>query len=126
MRGVTLLSPIPMERLPYYHILHLLSLIVLTAHTFMAFANPAPENRKRTMIITGIASLLLFVSGFGMLTVLKISFSTGWVLVKFVCWLGLSALAGMAYRKSHLRGVLSIVALALIVVSLFMVYLKPF
>ena len=34
-----------MERLPYYQILHLLSLIVLTAHTFMAFANPAPENR---------------------------------------------------------------------------------
>ena len=44
-----------MDRLPYYHILHLLSLIVLTAQTFMAFANPAPENKKRTMMITGIA-----------------------------------------------------------------------
>ena len=53
-----------MERLPYYQLLHLLSLIVLTAHTFMAFANPAPENRKRTMMITGIASLLMFISGF--------------------------------------------------------------
>ncbi len=115
-----------MERLPYYHILHLLSLIVLTAHTFMAFANPAPENRKRTMMITGIAALLMFVSGYGMLHVLAIPFSTGWVLVKFMCWLGLSALAGIAYRKAHLRGVLSTVALALIVVALFMVYLKPF
>ena len=37
------------------------SLLVLTAHTYMAFANPAPENRKRTMMITGIASLLALV-----------------------------------------------------------------
>jgi len=126
MRGVTIFPPKPMERLPYYHILHLLSLIVLTAHTFMAFANPAPENRKKTMMITGIAALLMFISGYGMLHLLAIPFSTGWVLVKFVCWLGLSALAGMAYRKSHLRGALSVVALALITVALFMVYLKPF
>ncbi len=115
-----------MERLPYYQILHLLSLIVLTAHTFMAFANPAPENRKRTMMITGIAALLMFISGYGMLHLLKIPFTTGWVLVKFGCWLGLSALAGFAYRKAHLRGVLSIVALLLIVVALCMVYLRPF
>ncbi len=115
-----------MERLPYYHILHLLSLIVLTAHTFMAFANPAPENRKRTLMITGIASLLMLGSGFGMMAVLKLSYSAGWVLVKFVCWFGLSALAGIAYRKAHLRGVLSTVALGLIATALFMVYLRPF
>lgn len=115
-----------MDRLPYYHILHLLALIVLTAQTFMAFANPLPENKKRTMIITGIASLLIFVSGFGMLTVLKIPFSTGWVLVKLVCWFFLSGLAGIAYRKAHLRGALSVVALSLVTVALFMVYLRPF
>lgn len=115
-----------MERLPYYQILHLLSLIVLTAHTFMAFANPAPENRKRTMMITGIAALLMFISGFAMLSVNKIPFTTGWVLVKLVCWLGLSGLAGMAYRKAHLRGALSTIALVLIVTALFMVYRRPF
>ena len=38
-----------MERLPYYQLLHIFSLLVLTAHTFMAFANPAPENRGRTL-----------------------------------------------------------------------------
>jgi len=115
-----------MERLPYYQILHLFSLIVLTAHTFMAFANPAPENRKRTMMITGIAALLMFISGFAMLSVNKIPFTEGWVLVKLVCWLGLSALAGVAYRKAHLRGVLSTIALVLIVTALFMVYRRPF
>jgi uncharacterized membrane protein SirB2 len=115
-----------MERLPYYHILHVLSLIVLTTHTFMAFANPLPENRKRTMMITGIASLLMLVSGWGMLHLLQVPFSTGWVVVKALCWLGFSSLAGFAYRKAHLRGVLSFVGLSLLVVALFMVYLKPF
>lgn len=114
-----------MERLPYYQLLHLLSLIVLTAHTFMAFANPVPENRKRTLMITGIAALLMFVSGFGMLTVQKIPFLTGWVLVKLGCLIGFSALAGIAYRKAHLRNQLSRVALALIAVAVTMVYFRP-
>ncbi len=115
-----------MDRLSYYHILHVLALIVLTAQTFMAFANPAPENKKMTMIITGIASLLMLVSGFGMIHLLHIPLSSGWLIVKMVCWLFLSGLAGIAYRKAHLRGALGIVALALVTVALFMVYLKPF
>jgi len=115
-----------MERLPYYQVLHLLSLIVLTAQTFMAFANPLPENRKRTMIITGIAALLMFISGFGMLTINKIPFaSTPWIWVKTACWLGVSAMAGMAYRKAHLRGALSVVTMALIGVAIVMVYFRP-
>ncbi|MDI1319641.1 MAG: hypothetical protein PSW75_05525 [bacterium] len=114
-----------MERLPYYQLLHILSLIVLTAHTFMAFANPAPENRKRTLIITGSAALLMLGAGFGMLTLNKIPFATGWVIVKFVCWLGLSALAGIAYRRPHLRGTLSTIGLVLIAVAVFMVYFRP-
>ena len=114
-----------MERLPYYQILHLLSLIVLTAHTFMAFANPAPENRRRTMLVTGIAALLMFISGFGMLTVQKIPFATGWVIVKLVCLIGLSGLSGFAYRRAHLRNTLSLVALVLVVAALAMVYFRP-
>ena len=115
-----------MERLPYYLLLHLLSLIVLTAHSFMAFANPAPEQRKSTMMITGIAALLMLGSGFAMLALNKIPFATGWVLVKFFCWLGLSALAGVAYRRPHLRGALSLTALVLIAAALVMVIFKPF
>jgi len=115
-----------MERLPYYQLLHIFSLLVLTAHTFMAFGNPDPANRKRTMMITGIASLLMFVSGFAMLSLNKIPFSTGWVIVKLFCWLGLSALAGIAYRRAHLRGALSLIALVLVLVAVFMVYFRPF
>jgi uncharacterized membrane protein SirB2 len=115
-----------MERLPYYKLLHIFSLLVLTAHTFMAFANPDPVNRKRTMMITGIASLLLFISGYGMLHLEKIPFTTGWVLVKFVCWLGLSSLAGITYRRAQLRGVLSLVALVLMLTAAFMGTFRPF
>lgn len=115
-----------MERLPYYQLLHVLSLVVLTAQTFMAFANPLPENRKRTMMITGIAAVLMFVSGFGMLSINKISFATGWVIVKLVCWLGVSAMAGLAYRKAHLRASLSVVTMVLLTTAIFMVYFRPF
>ena len=115
-----------MERLPFYQLLHIFSLLVLTAHTFMAFGNPDPVNRKRTMMITGIASLLMLVSGFAMLSLNKIPFATGWVIVKIVCWLGLSALAGIAYRRAHLRGALSLIALVLMLVAVTMVYFRPF
>lgn len=115
-----------MDRLPYYQVLHILSLIVLIAQTFMAFANPQPETRKRTMMITGIAALLMFISGFGMLTINKIPFaSTPWIWVKTICWLGVAAMAGMAYRKAHLRTMLSLVTMAMLAVAVFMVYFRP-
>jgi uncharacterized membrane protein SirB2 len=76
-------------------------------------------------MITGIAALLMFISGFGMLTVAKIPFLTGWVIVKLVCWLGLSALAGIVYRKAHLRSALSYVALGCIALAVVMVYFRP-
>jgi uncharacterized membrane protein SirB2 len=107
----------------YYYLLHLFSLFVLTAHTFMAFANPDPANRKRTMMITGIATLLVLVSGFGLLAKLHSNQFQGWVIVKLVCWLLLSGLAGIVYRRPHLRGALSATALTLILVALTMVYI---
>ncbi len=110
----------------FYYILHVFSLLVLTAHTYMALANPAPENRKRTLMITGIATVLMLVSGFGLLSKLHGNHFYGWVIVKMVCWLGFSALAGLAYRKAHLRGLLSFIGLVLLLVALVMVYLRPF
>jgi hypothetical protein len=115
-----------MDRLPYYHLLHLFSLFVLTAHTFMAFGNPDPMNRKRTMMITGIATLFVLISGFGMLSVLKIPVSTGWVVVKLVCWLGVSSVAGVVYRRAQLRGLLSLITLLLLLTAVYMVYFRPF
>lgn len=109
----------------FYSILHVFALLVLTAHTFMAFANPAPENRKQTLIITGIASLLMLVSGFGMVAKLYQNHIFGWMVVKMVCWLLFSGMAGMAYRRPQLRGKFALIGLTLLLVALLMVYLKP-
>lgn len=115
-----------MDKLLLYKLLHVFALVVQTAHTFMAFANPIPENRMRTLMVTGIASLIMLGTGFGMLAVEKIPVMTGWVIVKFVCWLAFGSLAGIVYRKAHLRGLLSMITFSLILVALVMVFFRPF
>jgi len=110
----------------YYKILHVFSLLVLTAWTFAAFANPDPANRKQTLIVTGVAALLMFVSGFGLLAKLYAHQFPGWVIVKMVCWLVFSALAGLAFRRPHLRSRLALLGFTALLIALVMVYAKPF
>lgn len=114
-----------MDKLALYHLVHLFSLFVLTAHTFMAFANPDPVNKRWTMTITGIAAVFVLVSGFGMLHMLAIPFGTGWVIVKFVCWVVFSSISGLVYRRAQLRGVFGMITLLVILTAVYMVYFKP-
>lgn len=107
-----------------YYIIHVVSVLVLTAYTFYAFAAPA-ETRKRVLMISGIASILALVGGFGLQAKLHYGFP-GWLIVKIVCWLGLSALTGIGYRRRGAVGALSLVAILLVVVAVVMVYTKPF
>lgn len=110
----------------FYHILHVFSVFVLTGYTFYAFAAPA-ETRKKVLIVTGIASLLVFISGFGLITKLLGAGSGMWPLwawIKLVSWLGLSALAGIGYRRRAKAPVFIAVALALIFVAIYAVYTK--
>jgi hypothetical protein len=107
-----------------YSILHVISILVLTGYTFYAFAAGA-ETRKRVMMITGIASVLALVGGFGLQAKLNLGFP-GWLIVKLVCWLGLSALAGFGYRRRGAAGSLAAVAVILSFIAVLMVYLKPF
>ena len=99
-----------------YSILHVTSVLVLTGYTFYAFA-AAPETRKKVMIITGVASLLALVGGFGLQAKLGVGFP-GWLIVKLVCWLGLSALAGFGYRRRGAAGMLAMVAVVLTLIQL--------
>src|SRR5690349_1286086 len=92
-----------------YYILHVTSVLVLTGYTCYALAG-VPETRKRVMMRTGIASILVRVGGFGWQAKLGYGFP-GWLIVKLVCWLGLSALAGFGYRKRGAAGALAAVAL---------------
>jgi len=110
-------------KLQIYQIMHVASMVVLTAFTFMAFANPDPQGKKKTMMITGICSLLMLIGGFGMLSVLKYGFPA-WVFIKIVCWLGVSGMAGMAYRKPEKAATWQIMTLAFLIVAVLTVYLK--
>jgi uncharacterized membrane protein SirB2 len=107
-----------------YHILHVISLLALYGGTFYAFAAPA-ETRKATLALTGVASLLMLISGFGLLAKLQLGFP-GWVIVKLVCWLGLSALGGIGYRRRGAIGALKGTAFGLAAAAVFMVYARPF
>jgi hypothetical protein len=108
----------------FYYILHVSAVLTMTGYTFYAFA-AAPETRKRVLMIGGIASLLALVGGFGLQAKLGYGFP-GWLIVKILCWLGLSALTGIGYRRRGAAGTLAVVAIALAVVAVVMVYLKPF
>jgi hypothetical protein len=111
-------------KLTTYHVLHLSSIIVLLAYTFYAFAAPA-ETRKRVVMITGVAALLTFISGFAMLGKLHLGFP-GWVAVKLVCWLGLSVMVSFAYRRRAQADAFMLVSLVLAITAVAMVFVRPF
>ncbi|EDY84949.1 hypothetical protein VDG1235_4583 [Verrucomicrobiia bacterium DG1235] len=107
-----------------YSLIHVFSILMLSGSIFYIAANPQKHKKKKMMAINGIVGLLALVGGFGLIAKLGYSYTAGWVIVKFVAWLFLMALAGMAYKKSKgfvLSGL--IVASA---VALYMVYFRPF
>ena len=108
-----------------YYVLHIGALFLLAGYTFYAFGAP-PETRKRVMMITGIASLLALIAGFGLQAKLGHKLSEPWLIVKIVCWFGLSALAGFGYRRRGAAGALAMVALLFGFIAVVMVYTKPF
>ena len=109
----------------FYYVLHVGAAFVLFGVTFRAFARPDAETRRGVMISSGIASLIVLIAGVGLLHKLGYGFP-GWVILKLVCWLALSALAGIAYRKPDKGGLLGWVATGVVVVALVAVYAKPF
>ena len=106
------------------HIIHVFSAIVLVATVFYACAG-APETRKKVLMFSGIASLLVLLTGIRMWQSFY-NFSGGWAVVKIVCWLGLSAFGGLAYKRRAKAGLWIMLSLVLSLVALVMVYVKPF
>lgn len=117
------MSPSPAE-LNLLHVLHVGSVIALIAYTFYAFAAP-PETRKPVLIGTGIAALLVLLTGIRMWQAQYQFVFMGWVVVKIVCWLGLSGLTGMAYRKREKARMFMTIVAVLALIALVMVYFKP-
>jgi hypothetical protein len=110
----------------FYHVIHVFSLAALVGYSFYAFAAPTPETKKRVMMVTGIASLGMLVAGVGLMHKMGYEWSAGWIWVKIACWVALSALPGMAYRRRERAGMFIVIALVLVLIAVSMVYYKPF
>jgi hypothetical protein len=106
------------------HILHVFGAIGLVASVFFACAG-APETRKKLLRWSGVANLLLVLTGVRMWQGLY-QFQGGWVWVKLFCWLALSAFAGIAYRRREKAQLWVVLSLTAALIALVMVYTRPF
>jgi uncharacterized membrane protein YccC len=110
-------------KIAFYEVLHVASMVLLTAFIFQAFANPDPKNRKKTGMITGILALLMLIGGFGLVATMKVGFPW-WVIVKLVCWFGLVSISGLGYRKPERIPMLTGAAIGLILIAIATVYFR--
>ena len=108
-----------------YSVIHVLAIILLAGLAFAAFANPAKTAKRNVLLASGICSLLALIAGFGLVAKLSIPFPfPAWILVKIFCWLGLSAMAGIAYRQPKKIPWLAGISIALLLLALCMVYFR--
>lgn len=106
------------------HIIHVFSAIVLVATTFYACAG-APETRKKVLMFSGIAGLLVLLTGIRMWQAIY-NFTAIWPVLKIVAWLGLSAFGGIAYKRRAKAGLWITLSLVLSLLAVALVYTKPF
>ena len=109
----------------YLQVFHLFSVFLLVGVTFAAFAAPQPENRRRSLMWSGLCSLSVVISGFAQLGIMGAGFP-GWAIVKLLCWLVLSVVAGIVFRKPNQITAWLVVSLVAILVAVGMVTFKPF
>lgn len=107
------------------HFLHVFGALLLVGYNFYAFAGPAAETRKKVMMVTGIASLLILLTGLRMWQALYGFGPFLWVIVKAVCWLALSGFAGVAYRRREKAGVFTGLTILFAALAVAMVYFQP-
>lgn len=110
-------------KLQIYQVLHVLSVILLTGFAFSAFAAPRPERKRFISIATGVMALIALVSAFGMISVTYGNHFAPWMFVKLGAWLGITALAGMVFRKPSLAGLYSIIVAVLTAIAVYTVYI---
>lgn len=111
--------------LPIFRIVHIVAVMLLLGITFVAIANPLAEHRKKVLMYSGIASLIVVLTGFGLLGSQHMGVPP-WAIVKALCWLTISALAGIAYRVKGKERLLFSLASGAMFFAVVMVSLKPF
>jgi hypothetical protein len=108
----------------FYKFLHVSSVLLLVGGVFYSFAAPQ-EARKRMLMLTGIAAVVVLFGGFGLLSKIHSNHFYAWVIVKIVAWLGLAGLTGIAFRRREKTGLWVSLAIALSLLSIAMAIFKP-
>ncbi|MBL0939588.1 MAG: hypothetical protein IBJ03_11875 [Gemmatimonadaceae bacterium] len=120
----------------FYEILHILGIALLFAAIGGVAVHAANGGNKansgtRGLVssIHGIGALLILVGGFGMLARIGFQHGTnfpGWLWVKIIVWLVLSAVALLPYRKPELARPFLVLLPVLAGVAVYMALYKPF
>lgn len=108
-----------------YQILHVGGAVLLFALTFSAFAAPRPERKKTLLAATGILSLIVLISAFGLIAKLHGNHFTGWMIAKIIIWLAVAAASGIAFRRPEKIPLLSWLTAILGLLAVHLVYTRP-
>lgn len=108
-----------------YFFLHIIGVLGMAGVSFFGLAHVVPERKRVLSILGGVLALVALVCGFGMLAVTGQGFPT-WAVVKLLCWLGISALGPISFRKPALAPRLAAICAAMLAVAVAMAVFKPF
>lgn len=112
-----------------YQILHVASMVFLVAAVFAIFAG-APESKRKTLsMLVGVLSVLALVGGFGLASSVHhmpnpITWPF-WIWGKVVCWLGISAIGGMAFKRRAKPAVFIALLVVFVLLAVVLVYTRP-
>lgn len=118
----------------FYSFLHIVSVLVITMslaitamHIFNGGTKENLKSRKTLSIIHGVALLVAFVAGFGLMARAGFQFSASpWIYAKILCWLLLGVYPLFLYKK-WIPKKMSLYGLALVLtLAVYTVVFKPF
>jgi hypothetical protein len=87
----------------FWQAVHVVSALLLTAFTAYIIGRSAPETRKLWLTVTGALAILVLVAGMGLWGKVYAMTPHFWIIGKIVCWLGLAAVGGIAYKRQEKR-----------------------
>ncbi len=116
----------------FYKLLHLSSLFVIllslgaiASHRLQGGTKENFKNRKFFSALHGIALLVTFVAGFGLIAKAGYTFQSGWVWGKLAAWLIVGMYPLFFYKKGNTK-LPYIILIALLFVTIYLVEYKPF
>jgi hypothetical protein len=106
-----------------YKLLHFAAIFVFLSSASLLLL--APPSGKIWKIVTGVASLVILVAGFGMLAKGGLGFPL-WVQIKIVIWLGITALGHIVAKRFPAQATRAYwVTMALAIVAASLAVFKP-